>query len=171
MPSCRRANQLINGEQLIVFFRTAQESDCEMLFAWRNDDLSRQMSVSTEIIDLDTHREWFQNTLSRADREIWIAYREKDKPFGTVRIDFTDDVSELSWTIAPDCRGQGLGKKMLGQFLSDFPGEYVARVKQSNGPSINLVRELCFSCLNNDEISLWKISLGNIEQLPSNSSP
>jgi RimJ/RimL family protein N-acetyltransferase len=163
MSSGRRANQLINDEELRILFRPAQESDCEMLFAWRNDDLSRQMSVSTEIIDLDTHREWFQNSLSGADREIWLAYREKSKPFGTVRVDFTDKISELSWTIAPDFRGQGLGKKMVSQFLNDFPGEYIARVKQSNGPSINLVRELCFSCLDNHEISLWKISSGNIE--------
>ncbi len=39
--------------------RKANESDSRDIFDWRNDELTRQMSHTTDLVEWDGHSAWF----------------------------------------------------------------------------------------------------------------
>src|SRR6185312_16790667 len=74
-------------------------------------------------------------------RDLWICEVE-DAPVGTLRVDFEDNWPtappgrpEISWTIAPEHRGKGLGKRMVCAFVKQHPAAYVAEIKADNAAS------------------------------------
>lgn len=70
---------------------------------------------------------------------------------GSLRIDDCEkEYSELSWMVAPDKRGQGLGKQMLQHFLENHPGRYQAEIKPDNIGSIRIA-ETCGFVLDREE--------------------
>lgn len=93
--------------------------DAERLFKWRNDPETRKNSRNTEPIDFKKHMEWLRASLENPQRKIYIA-EDDGVSVGVVRSDLEGDLVELSWTIAPEARGRGLGKEMLLQFRKEI---------------------------------------------------
>lgn len=54
------------------------------------------------------------------------------KPVGTVRSDLFEGISELSWTVNPAYRGQGIGTKMVTLLAKKIDGPIKAEVKAIN---------------------------------------
>lgn len=101
--------------------RKATIEDAKMLLEWRSDHLTREQSIQTGGIKFEDHLKWLEKTLTNPDRELLVAF-EADSPVGTCRIDKEStngqSIFELSWTIAPEARGKGMGKKMLGELIN-----------------------------------------------------
>src|SRR5437879_8578358 len=95
-----------------MILRGANELDAERLFDWRNDPLTRANSLNTDLVTWADHTRWLSASLTRPDRDLLIAERD-GQALGTVRIDYLADSRELSWTVAPECRQQGIGKQMV----------------------------------------------------------
>jgi RimJ/RimL family protein N-acetyltransferase len=114
-------------------FRRATIDDAPFMVAWRNDPLTLAMSRHTEPVTIA----WLSESLAMPGRTVWVAECDGE-PVGTMR---TDD-DELSWTIAPNCRGQGYGKRMVGEFIRQFPGRYRAEIKAANEPSLRIAKAL-----------------------------
>lgn len=119
-------------------FRRATMADVDLLFVWRNDAHTRAMSRSGDEISFADHLAWLDKSLADARRELFIC-RDDDAPIGVIRRDDEGAVRELSWTLNPDCRGRGLGKAMLLNFVTQFPAPYRAEVKTGNVAS----RKMC----------------------------
>jgi UDP-2,4-diacetamido-2,4,6-trideoxy-beta-L-altropyranose hydrolase len=71
-----------------------------------------------------------------------------------VRLDRKGDAWEISYGLAPNCRGRGLGEPVLtaglAQFDLAFPGaRTIARVKLENLPSRRIFTKLGFSEVEN----------------------
>ena len=68
----------------MVTLRPAVLDDCPVLWRWRNDPETRQASVDEREIPVDTHTRWFEETLKRFDRKLFIVSRDDvgpgDKP-------------------------------------------------------------------------------------------
>lgn len=119
------------------YLRLAAEQDMELLFQWTNDPMVRKNSFSTEEISYEEHKEWYRKLLNRCDCRQYI-YMLDEEPIGQVRIKLVEDTAEIGYSISPEKRHMGHGKKLLsllaGQMAVDFPEvkKLVGKVKPEN---------------------------------------
>ncbi len=117
--------------------RTVTPEDAKMLFAWTNDPVTRQNSFQSKPVLWEEHVAWLQRKLEDENCFFFILTDGK-RDYGTIRVDCitvesndaddlkaddgqTDGASILgeekygliSFSIAPEQRGKGLGRKML----------------------------------------------------------
>lgn len=111
--------------------RPATIEDARLLFEWRNDPSTRTQMHSTGDFDFPSHLAWLERTLSNPARKLYVAEVE-GCPVGTVRADAADGITELSWTVAPQARGRGLGTQMVQAFIATLDGPLRAEVKTGN---------------------------------------
>ncbi|MEC5388052.1 GNAT family N-acetyltransferase [Uliginosibacterium sp. H3] len=124
--------------QVPIRLRPATLQDAELLLAWRNDLQTRLASHGTHEIPLAEHWAWLDLVLADPARRLLIAELD-DVPVGSIRVDTaSDDVAELSWTVAPSARGQGVGTRMLIAALSEVTGSVRAEVKIGNVASMKM---------------------------------
>ena len=123
-----------------LHIRPAVEGDDRLLFEWRNDEETRAMSLNTAPLLWESHLEWFTKVLSGVfpDRSIYIVETEKGEPVGMVRSDEREDgCTEVSYAVAPEWRGKGVGKRMMLQFAKEkLAGKKLAaRIKKGVNPA------------------------------------
>ncbi len=92
--------------------RLATFDDSELLLKWRNDAQTRASSRNKQEISKKEHEKWLKASLADPNRELYIA-EINSIPVGTVRYDYDGQFYELSWTVAPEQRGKGIGKEMV----------------------------------------------------------
>lgn len=93
--------------------------------------MTRAMSHTTHEISLEEHAAWLTRTLASTNRTLYIA-ESNGVPVGTVRADQYDAGTELSWTVAPEHRGMGVGKQMVCLVASKLNGNIYASIKPEN---------------------------------------
>lgn len=130
--------------------RPAALADAERLFFWRNDPETRQASRNTDPVSWDSHIAWLTSSLVNPNRQILIAINDDGIPCGTIRI----DGDELSWTTAPEFRGQGIATEMV-KAVTVRPGCYTAFIKPENAASIR-VAEKCGFTMTGEENGLQR---------------
>ena len=121
---------------LRVWLREATLEDSERVWRWRNDAETRRGSFDERDIPFDEHREWFEATIQRRDRRMYVVLAGGAEA-GVVRLDFEGSRAIVSINIAPEWRGKGIGKAALGAlaeraFAGLGLGQLVARVKADN---------------------------------------
>jgi RimJ/RimL family protein N-acetyltransferase len=120
-----------------LHLRPATMDDTELLFGWRNDPAVRQASHNRSEIEFHAHQIWLRESLANPDRKIFIA-EMGGVPVGTVRSDYDEGVYELSWTVAPEVREQGIGKSMVALFASQIEEPIRAEVRIGNVASVRI---------------------------------
>jgi len=95
----------------VLTIRPATEDDAHRLFEWANDPGTRANSFNGDPIQWDTHTAWLAAILNDPQRSLYIL--EAPTPAGVVRLDRGATGVEVSITIAPDRRGEGLAKAAL----------------------------------------------------------
>ena len=122
----------------VVALRLAALQDADLLLAWRNDPQTRSASHDNNEIALTQHLSWLTELLGDSSRRLFIA-EQGGVAIGSVRADKgADGTTELSWTVAPDARGQGLGRRMLAALLEEICGPVRAEVKVGNLASMRI---------------------------------
>ena len=117
-----------------MVLRCASIDDADRLFQWRSDPVTRRASRDDRPIDRETHYIWLNDAIADSKRGLWVA-EVNGKAVGTCRADIEEGVSVISWTIAPDSRGQGFGKRMVQQLLSQLEGCIRAEIRGGNEAS------------------------------------
>ena len=120
-----------------IRLKPATARDAELLLEWRNDPDTVNSSHETGKVQREEHRSWLSRIIGTADRHLLVA-EEKGSPVGTVRADFSNGVYELSWTVAPDYRGRGLGKQMIAMVARQITAPIRAEVKSNNVASVRI---------------------------------
>ncbi|MGV7214028.1 GNAT family N-acetyltransferase [Bradyrhizobium sp. UFLA05-112] len=115
--------------------RSATMSDAQLLYEWRNNDSTRRMSKSRELVGWDDHVAWLDRRL-RLDQPNLFVFEMGGEPVATFRIDDQD----VSYTVAPDRRGQGIAGIMLSEVRSRF-GRLRAQIYARNAASIRVAQK------------------------------
>ena len=55
-----------------MLIRNADLSDLQDIFEWRNDSFSRSMFLSSEVVSLNEHIDWYQRSLRNPHSRIYI---------------------------------------------------------------------------------------------------
>jgi pseudaminic acid synthase len=140
--SLRRGTPLSWGAvDSTLCLRDANASDRDLLLAWRNDPDTRRNSHSTAPVPPEEHEQWLSKTLGTPSRRLFIA-EDSGVPVGSVRADLAADHSELSWTVAPEARNKGFGKKMVLIAAQKIGGRIKAQVKEGNEASVAIVKSI-----------------------------
>lgn len=120
--------------------RNAAEDDLDLLFAWRNDPVTRNNAFHTEPVPYEKHKAWFAELLKNPLQRQYI-FMKNDAAIGQIRFNISDGEAVIGYSIAPDMRGQGYGKRMLElaktRFHEDFPEvtKLIGEVKTENEAS------------------------------------
>ncbi len=120
----------------------ASEQDAQALWEWRNDALTRQMSVSEAQVDRQTHETWYRKLLANPDRYLYVGCLETNERIGMCRFDLDTNSgdAEVSINLNPACRGKRLSSPLLAAAMSRFQLErrtdLIAKIKRSNLASI-----------------------------------
>lgn len=93
--------------------RVARVTDAAMLHAWRNDPVTRSVSINKTDISYEHHVRWLARVLGSADHYLFVA-TVGELPVGAVRFDRNDSGAwEISLYMDPGLHGLGLGTRML----------------------------------------------------------
>jgi RimJ/RimL family protein N-acetyltransferase len=124
--------------------RDAVLSDGRDLFRWRNDPETRVWSRDTSDVSWDEHLTWLKSALRNPNRQLLIA-EDARGAVGTIRLDLLDGVWEMSWTVAPEHRGKGVGAAIVRLAVSRMTEERVfAEIKASNFASRRIAEKSGF---------------------------
>ncbi len=109
---CERLTQAMLGYHFLL--RLASEDDCETVFQWANDPLTRAVSFSWEAITWQEHFRWFTARLADQYHIFYIAITPSGLPMAQARFALRGDgEAVISVSLAPDFRGVGLGSRFI----------------------------------------------------------
>lgn len=117
--------------------------DSRLIWKWRNDPVTRQMSRHKEPIPWKQHQEWYEQTVNASDKCVLMANKRRT-PLGVVRFDeLKNGRWEVNINLDPAIRGQGYGRDVLSEackyaFRLLDCSEIYAEVKPENLASIKI---------------------------------
>ncbi|MBN1900071.1 GNAT family N-acetyltransferase [Candidatus Sumerlaeota bacterium] len=134
---------MMAAEKGKIMLRPATLEDAKLLFDWRNDSVTRDVSFSSEPIAWETHIPWLEKVLQNPSRKVYIGERMEDHiPIGQVRFDLhSEEEIEINIAVAPAWRGRGLGTTLIREGVDriqrDFDGirTIIALIKPDNAAS------------------------------------
>ena len=135
---------------MITTVRKADLNDSQDIFTWRNDEHTRNMSHTSDLIEWHDHCQWYANSLTNQNRLLIICEAPNKTKIAIVRFDLESHQRALiSINLSPSARGKGLSKACLSKaiefFKTLFPNVSVitAEIK-----SINEASQRAFESLN-----------------------
>jgi RimJ/RimL family protein N-acetyltransferase len=134
----------MGGAGVALSLREACSKDAPTLWRWANDRDSRSASLNTQSIKPATHLDWFNSAVGRGE-SIKICL-QGNVPIGVVRLKDEGSDIRLSYSIAPEARGQGLAREMLSIVLRGlWDRRLVAWVREENVASNKILLSLGFT--------------------------
>ena len=96
--------------------RRATPEDEEVLLIWKNDPITRENSGDSRQVTPEEHHNWFTKRL-QSDNVLLYIFCADGRPAGQGRLDLLGYTAEISYGLAPEFRGKGLGRKLLTQLI------------------------------------------------------
>src|SRR5438552_454315 len=110
--------------------RPAGADDAELLLALRNDPVSVAFSKTGRAVSSDEHSRWMAAWLDRPGTRIWIGEVE-GRAVGQIRVDADDGIGTISVAVAPEHRGHGYAKDLIGQVIATLRSDHQVRQLQA----------------------------------------
>jgi UDP-2,4-diacetamido-2,4,6-trideoxy-beta-L-altropyranose hydrolase len=92
--------------------RKAKPDDAQQVFAWANDPAVRSNSFQSEPISWENHVQWYNQALQTPAITMWI-YSINHIPAAQMRLNADGNTATISYSVASDFRGKGLGSWLL----------------------------------------------------------
>ncbi len=126
-----------------MIIRKVTFDDWEVLLAWRNELETRKNSHNREFVREESHKAWLRSALANENRQLYVGCIDGSL-VGTVRADFSEVTNdyELSWTVAPDFRGKGIGKMMVKILVEKLNSRVRAEIKSGNTGSVKIAESV-----------------------------
>lgn len=132
-----------------VRLRPADQDDCQRLWEWRNETVTRESSFNTRPVPYQDHQSWFSRKLADPATKIFIAEDAEGRQIGYVRFDIQENHAEISVSVDQRERGKGYGPIAIrlgsDELLSSKSVKCIsALVKATNPASIAAFRRAGF---------------------------
>ena len=169
-----------NMEKEIVL-RKATMDDAKLLFRWKNDPATIANSITKRGVTMEEHMNWLEKVVDNPKRQLYIL-EINQIPVGQLRLDIDDfekardttvveDIkqvtaitAEISYGLASEHRGKGLGKVLLEQaeLIAQVYGfdQLTAEVLPHNLASQKLFKKLGFVEEQKDNLYIYKKDYG-----------
>ena len=151
-----------------IKIRFVKSEDSGSILNWRNDKLTREMSLDDRVTTFEEHSNWFNESLENKARTLYIGELNCEK-IGICRFDFNeiDSCAEVSINMNPEMRSLGLGKRFLFQCIQDYldsnEHNLCAKIKSKNKASLKIFDDVGFKKYSNiDDIIYLKRPLKKI---------
>lgn len=138
----------------MIEFRLATLDDSQTLLDWRNHPDTRQFSMSSKEIPLIQHEQWLSEKLQSHHCRLFMIMKDEDKA-GMIRLDRDEDGIIVSWNVAPEKRGMGIGQAMLEKLTRQSADILTAKILSNNIPSIKIAEKANFKVT--DDKGEWLI--------------
>jgi|AntAceMinimDraft_12_1070368.scaffolds.fasta_scaffold66191_1 L-amino acid N-acyltransferase YncA len=120
----------------------ATENDSKDIWEWRNDELTKQMSITTDSVSWETHSNWYEKSLINPNCYFYLGFVNNNEKIGMCRfdVDINTNIAEVSINLNPKHRSRKLSSQLLSQAIATFYKErnidLVATIKKTNIGSI-----------------------------------
>lgn len=149
-----------------ILIRRADMTDSRDIWQWRNDEHTRQMSITTDAVDWITHGRWYARSLENPDRHMYIGCLGGTQKIGICRFDVErqNGTAEISINLNPAHRGRRLSTILLQMAIQQFETEGIAlltaTIKRVNIPSIRCFTRLGFELVRQEsEYNVYRRAL------------
>lgn len=128
----------------------ATANDSRDIWEWRNDEITKQMFITTDSVTWEAHTGWYEKSLTNPNRYLYIGYLNDKEKIGMCRFDVesTTHTAEVSINLNPLFRNKKLSTKMLAEAIKTFTGEtnvaLTATIKKINTSSIKCFTSIDF---------------------------
>ena len=136
-------------QQPQLVLRPARAHDAYPLWLWRNDADARRGSFEQAPISWPEHVAWLHDRLGDVSAVVLLAEQGDGRPVGSIRFDTRDGwrTARLSFVLAPEIRGQGLGRPLVAEGVRYLRGTHPsvsihADVQTGNERSLRIFRRL-----------------------------
>jgi [ribosomal protein S5]-alanine N-acetyltransferase len=141
-----------------IISRKAIESDLDLYFNWTNDTDTRNNSFSTQIVDYQSHTNWFLSKIIDRKALLLVFENEEQIPVGQVRIEQKPTENIIGISIDRNFRGLGLAVPMLeiscNVFFDEFKEKSIhAYIKKTNLASLKSFQKAGFEVIEESTIS------------------
>lgn len=125
----------------MLTFRKAVLADVKLYFDWANDSSVRAQSYSSNAIDFENHKKWFESKLEDDLCLLLLFQNNEGQHVGQIRIQKENhDQALIGISIAAEYRGKGYAKEMLllaSEYFSENNKGYLinAYIKEQNKSS------------------------------------
>ena len=141
-----------------IILENARIEDSDNILIWRNDELTRKMSLDTKRIDKKEHEKWFQNSLTNKNITTYIGkLAEESQRIGLVRFIKGEKSTVVSINLNPCMRGKKLSTPLLVKSLKKYNGvnknDLIAVIRKQNTASIKCFKASGFVKFSEDEYS------------------
>ena len=128
------------------YIRKANDDDSRDIFDWRNDELARQMSHTSDFVDWNGHSGWFAASLTNKNRLILMCEEEStNEKVAMVLFDVEGNRALVSINLSPKMRGKRKAKGCLSDAISFFQKSYSdVRFIDAEIKSINIASQKNF---------------------------
>jgi L-amino acid N-acyltransferase YncA len=136
--------------QRITILR-ATDNDSKDIWEWRNDELTKQMSITTDSVSWETHSSWYQKSLVNPNRYLYIGFLNDSEKIGMCRFDLDSNtnIAEVSINLNPQHRSKKLSSQLLSQTIAKYLEEkntaLSATIKKTNIGSIKCFTKCDFT--------------------------
>lgn len=149
--------------------RIAAPEDCKDILLWRNDIFTRQMSLSSDVINEEEHFKWFSKMLSDEDHCAIIGEKNAKK-FGVVFFQEQSGEVLVSINLAPKFRGKGLSSRLLSKSIHWYLRSrreikyFTAKIKDANHGSIRIFTQNGFELVSKvDQLNNYRLLVRTME--------
>lgn len=129
-----------------IVVRRATETDSRVIFGWRNDETTRFMSHTTDVVEWEQHSEWYEATLKNQNRCLLMcSIITTNEQVAVARFDLDGEVAVISINVSPFMRGKGLSKVCLRAVIAYFLSIYKSvSCIEAEIKSINIASQKAF---------------------------
>lgn len=110
-PRLRRLFRRLAAESHLTV-RRAHVDDLMTYFRWANEPEARRQAIRTDPIDLATHTRWFERKINHPTDFLYI-FEHGRQAIGQVRFEREYDRYLISFSVAAEARGRGLGTQLI----------------------------------------------------------
>jgi L-amino acid N-acyltransferase YncA len=128
----------------------ANADDSRSIWDWKNDEITKQMSITTDSVTWESHIGWYEKSLTNPNCYLYIGYLNDKEKIGMCRFDVNSatHTAEISINLNPLFRNKKLSKKILVEAIKAFRAEtdiaLTASIKKINTISIKCFTSIGF---------------------------